>query len=107
MFIFYFVYTKHQVLLIFYENKEIYVANLIDTIEVDFLLGINIWGLRCFLKWYPALAFIHLKCFIYVIRHFIIRLEFADFQEFQVVQEGQQFTTGVQFFNFTFKNLST
>ena len=28
MFIFYFVYTKHQVLLIWIENKEIYVANL-------------------------------------------------------------------------------
>ena len=28
MFIFYFVYTKHQVLLICNEDKEIYVANL-------------------------------------------------------------------------------
>ena len=28
MFIFYFVYAKHQVLLIYNENKEIYVANL-------------------------------------------------------------------------------
>ena len=28
MFIFYFVYTKHQVLLIYNENKEISVANL-------------------------------------------------------------------------------
>ena len=28
MFIFYFVYTKHKVLLICNENKEIYVANL-------------------------------------------------------------------------------
>ena len=45
MSIFYFVYTKHQVLLIYNENKEIYVANLM-IIEVDFLLGINIWGLR-------------------------------------------------------------
>ena len=48
MFIFYFVYTKHQVLLICNENKEIFVANLIirndDTIEVYFLLGINILG---------------------------------------------------------------
>ena len=35
----YFVYTKHQVLLICNENKAIYVANLINTIEVDFLLG--------------------------------------------------------------------
>ena len=56
--------TKRQVLLIFYENKDIYVANLINTIEVDFLLGINIWGICCFPKWCPALAFIHLKSFI-------------------------------------------
>ena len=41
---FIFVYTKHQVLLICNENKEIYVANLINTIEVHFLLGINILG---------------------------------------------------------------
>ena len=46
MFIFYFVFTKQQVLLICNENKEIYVANFDDTIEVDFFLGINIWGLR-------------------------------------------------------------
>ena len=46
MFIFYFVYTKHQILLICNKNKEIYVANFDDTIEVYFLLGINIWGLR-------------------------------------------------------------
>ena len=44
MFIFYFVYTQHQVLLICDENIEISVAN--DTIEVYLLLGINIWGLR-------------------------------------------------------------
>ena len=43
MFIFYFVYTKHQVLLICNENKDIYVANLmIQSVEVYFLLGINI-----------------------------------------------------------------
>ena len=41
MFIFYFVYTKHQVLVICNENKEICVAKFDDTIE-----GINIWGLR-------------------------------------------------------------
>ena len=46
IFIFYFVYTKHQVLLICNENKESYVANFDDTIEGYFLLGINIWGLR-------------------------------------------------------------
>ena len=47
MFIFYFIYTKHQVLLICNENKEISVAmQFDDTIEVHFLLGINIWGLR-------------------------------------------------------------
>ena len=46
MFIFYFVYTKHQVLLICNENKEIYVAKIFDTIDVDFLLGLNIWGIR-------------------------------------------------------------
>ena len=40
MFVFYFVYTKHQVLLICNKNKEISVAS--DTIEVYFLLGINI-----------------------------------------------------------------
>ena len=45
MFIFYFVYTKHQVLLICNENKEISVANLIIlVIEVYFLLGMNILG---------------------------------------------------------------
>ena len=44
MFVFHFVYTKHQVLLICNENKEIYVAQFDDTIEVYFLLGINILG---------------------------------------------------------------
>ena len=44
MFMFYFVYTKHQVLLICNENKEIYYCQFDDTIEVDFLLGINIWA---------------------------------------------------------------
>ena len=39
MFIFYFVYTKHQVLLISNENKEIS-----DTIEVYILLGIKNLG---------------------------------------------------------------
>ena len=34
MFIFNFVYTKHQVLLICNDNKAIYVANLMITIEV-------------------------------------------------------------------------
>ena len=43
MFIFYFVYTKHQVLLICNENRQIYVANLMIQY---FFLGINIWGLR-------------------------------------------------------------
>ena len=43
MFIFYFVYTKHQVLLICNEKKEIYVANLMIQ-EVHFLLGIHILG---------------------------------------------------------------
>ena len=38
MFIFYFVYTKHQVLLICNENKEISVA------KVYFLFEINILG---------------------------------------------------------------
>ena len=46
MFIFYFVYTKHQVLLICNENKENFCCQFDDTIEVYFLLGINIWGLR-------------------------------------------------------------
>ena len=41
MFIFCFSNTKHQVLLISNENKEISVANLM-IIEVYFLLGINI-----------------------------------------------------------------
>ena len=44
MFIFYFVYRKHQVILICNENKEIYVAKYDDTEEVYFLLGINIMG---------------------------------------------------------------
>ena len=46
MFIFYFVYTKHQVLLICNENKDNSCCQFDDTIEVDFFLGINIWGLR-------------------------------------------------------------
>ena len=37
------VYTKHQVLLICNENL---CCQFDDTIEVDFLLGINIWGLH-------------------------------------------------------------
>ena len=40
MFIFYFVYTTHEVLLIC--NEKISVANSDDRIEVYFLLGINI-----------------------------------------------------------------
>ena len=40
MFIFYFVYTKHQVLLICNENKEISVANLgINILGSSFLMG--------------------------------------------------------------------
>ena len=46
MFIFYFVYTKHQVLLICNENNLKKFMLPISTIEVYFLLGINIWGLR-------------------------------------------------------------
>ena len=48
MFIFYFVHTKHQVLLICNENKQIYVANLMiqQWFRLYILLGINIWGLR-------------------------------------------------------------
>ena len=46
MFIFYFVYTKQQVLLISNENKEILCCQFDDTIEVYILLGINIWDLR-------------------------------------------------------------
>ena len=45
MFIFYFVYRKHQVLLICNEKKNL-CCQFDDTIEVDFLLGINIWGLH-------------------------------------------------------------
>ena len=44
MFIFYFVYKKHQVLLIGNENKEISGCQFDDIIEVYFLLGINILG---------------------------------------------------------------
>ena len=46
MFTFYFVYTKHQVLLICNENERNLCCQFDDTIEVYFLLGINIWGLR-------------------------------------------------------------
>ena len=53
MFIFYFVYTKHQVLLICDENKSNLCCQFDDTIEVYFLLGINIWGLRS--EWVNAL----------------------------------------------------
>ena len=44
MIIFYFVYTKHHVLLICNENKEKICCQFDDTIEVYFLLGINILG---------------------------------------------------------------
>ena len=56
MFIFYFVYTKDQVLLTSNENKEMYVANFMISKEVDFLLGIHIWGLRSeWVKTVPAI----------------------------------------------------
>ena len=44
MYIFYFVYPKHQVLLICNEKKNC--CQFDDTIEIHFLLGKNILGLR-------------------------------------------------------------
>ena len=44
MFILYFVYTKHQVLLICNENKRNFCCQFDDTIEVYFLLGLNMFG---------------------------------------------------------------
>ena len=40
MFIFYLAYTKHQVLLICTENKEIYVANLMIHLQYRGLFGV-------------------------------------------------------------------
>ena len=60
MFIFYFVYTKHQVLLICNENKEHLCCQFDDTIEVDFLLRINIWGLHS--EWVNKSVFDIMTC---------------------------------------------
>ena len=46
MFIFYIVYTKHQVLLICNKNKEICIANLMKKYRDLFLLKIKNLGLR-------------------------------------------------------------
>ena len=43
MFIFYFVYTKHQVLLICNENKEIHVANLMIQMRFIFSWELIFW----------------------------------------------------------------
>ena len=55
MFIFYFVYTKHQVLLICIENKRNLCYQFDDTIEVYFFLGICInwlnFQLWCDVRW--------------------------------------------------------
>ena len=46
MFIFYFVYTKHQVLLICNEHKEIYVANLMIHYRFISSWEYIFWGFR-------------------------------------------------------------
>ena len=49
-----YVYIKHQGLLICNENKRNLCCQFDDTIEVYFLLGINIWGLRS--EWVNAMS---------------------------------------------------